>query len=60
MEIIKSEDYTVPKRVKYIKDKFWCGEALYGYRKRTKFICLGCWRGEIPIKVSGNWMNKTK
>lgn len=40
----------------YIRDKFWYSNA-FGYDKiKTNFICLECWEGELPPKVSNNWV----
>jgi hypothetical protein len=50
---------TIVKGYKYIRDKFWYENSFKGFTKRkTNFICLFCWTGELPKKVSGNWMNK--
>jgi hypothetical protein len=44
---------------KYIRDKFWYEKWLKFeiiVVKKCNFICLKCWKGEIPAKISTNWM----
>jgi len=49
----------IEKNSMYIRDKFWYYGSFFGMtKKKTNFICLKCWKGEIPINITKNWMDK--
>jgi predicted RNA-binding Zn-ribbon protein involved in translation (DUF1610 family) len=43
----------------YIRDKFYYPIDWDITKKVVNFVCLKCWKGEIPKKISRNW-KKTK
>ena len=52
-------DKTIERGSFYIRDKFWyrnfnycLGETI---KTRVNFICLDCWKGDVPEGRSTNW-----
>lgn len=43
---------------KYIRDKFWHFRDYNRTWKTTNYICLKCWKGDIPVLVSTNWKGR--
>lgn len=39
----------------YIRDKFWWHDDFFFVKKTVNFVCLSCWKGQIPIRVSTNF-----
>jgi hypothetical protein len=56
--VCKECDDYIEKGSKYIRDKFWeaTDDFFSQIRKHTNFVCLKCWRGDIPITIAGNWI----
>lgn len=53
---------TIKKGDQYIRDKFYYenAEKPEWQKKQTNFICMNCWRGEIPKGISQNWKTEDK
>ena len=51
---------TIEKGQRYIRDKFWYNSynSYLGQNvvvTKVNFICLKCWRGEVPLMESNNF-----
>jgi hypothetical protein len=44
----------IPKSKNYIRDKFIFSGEYHEKQFKVNFICLDCWKGEIPVFTSEN------
>jgi len=51
----------IAKNENYVRDKFWWENGYDNFIvKTTNFVCLSCWKGEVPARISNNWIKNGK